>query len=67
VGLERRERVLEDRPPGDLDQLLGDVEPDPGADASGEEDGDVRHGASSGAVRGERGVLAVADRVETHC
>ena len=38
----RGQRVLEDRLAGDLDQLLGDVEADPGADPAGQEHRDPR-------------------------
>ena len=41
VVVQRHQRVLEDRLAGDLDELLGNVEPDPGPDPTGEQDGDV--------------------------
>src|ERR1700709_1475680 len=41
VRVERLQGVLEDRVARDLEQLLGDVEPDPGADPARQDDGDV--------------------------
>jgi hypothetical protein len=41
MGVEGGKRVLHDRPSGDLEELLGDVESHPGAHAAREEYCDV--------------------------
>ena len=43
--IEHGQRVLQDRSPGDLDQLFGKIEPDPRADSSGQQDRHIPSGA----------------------